>query len=135
MKICKFCESVMAKSTPSAGGNIVFKCRCQYMEDGAPDDSLMQEEYLETETMSSSLKHDVFIENSPYDAAGNIVLKDCLQCGLNFLTMIRIGTAETCMLVCSCGYKSSQDEYMRSVGTKAYKTNIGTRLPDGQSLG
>lgn len=118
VKFCKYCGSVMSKATPSSGGNIHFQCRCQYTEEGGPDDTLMQEEYLETEAFSSSLKHAIFIENSPFDPAGNVVMKDCFNCGLNFLTMIRIGAAETSMLVCSCGYKSLNDEYMDQLNKK-----------------
>lgn len=111
MKFCPQCDSVMSKST-SVTGQIVFLCRCQLSVDGGPNDTLMAEEYLET--AESNLKHDVFIENSPFDPAGNVVLKDCPKCNLNFMTMIRIGVNETTMYACSCGYRATHDEYMRN---------------------
>jgi predicted RNA-binding Zn-ribbon protein involved in translation (DUF1610 family) len=82
-------------------------------EDGEPDDTLMMEEYLET--AESNQKHDVFIENSPFDPAGKIVLKDCPSCGLNFMTMSRIGVNETTMYACSCGYIATHEEYMKTL--------------------
>ena len=110
MKFCPVCEAVMSKST-TPQGMIIFYCRCQLVIDGKPDDTLMAEEYLET--AESNLKHEVFIENAPFDPAGNIVLKDCPKCNLNFLTMIRIGTNETTMYACSCGYSATHTEYMK----------------------
>lgn len=114
LKFCQQCESVMTKST-SATGIIVFQCRCQLTEEGQPDDTLMAEEFLET--AESNQKHEVFIENSPYDPAGNIVMKDCPQCGLNFLTMIRIGSAEVTIYTCSCGYRATHSEYMKAISS------------------
>ena len=119
MRFCEMCSSVMTKSTSSVGV-IVFQCRCGLTEDGKPDDTMMYEEYLET--AESNLKHDVFIENSSHDDAAHIVLKDCPGCGLNFLTMIRIGKSESCMYTCTCDYRATQDEYMRTVTSKSYKS-------------
>lgn len=110
MRYCSQCESVMAKNT-TAVGTIVYNCRCQLTVDGQPDDTLMAEGFLET--TKSDLKHSVFIENAPFDPAGNIVMKDCLQCGLNFLTMIQVGENLTTMFSCSCGYSATHDEYMK----------------------
>lgn len=112
MRICEQCESVMTKST-SATGFIIFHCRCQLTTEGRPDDTLMAEEYLET--AESNLKHDVFIENSSFDPAGNIVMKDCPKCGLNFMTMIRVGTSETAMFTCSCGFSATHTEYTKMI--------------------
>lgn len=102
----------MTKSTTTIG-TIVFQCRCQITVDGLPDDTLMAEEYMETS--QNNLKHDVFIENAPYDAAANVILKDCPQCGLNFMIMIRIGVNETTMYSCSCSYRATHEEYMRNI--------------------
>lgn len=114
LRFCNQCESVMTKST-SATGIIVFQCRCQLTEEGQPDDTLMAEEFLET--AESNQKHEVFIENSPYDPAGNIVMKDCPQCGLNFLTMIRVGSAELTIYRCSapCNFRATHAEYMKAI--------------------
>jgi DNA-directed RNA polymerase subunit M/transcription elongation factor TFIIS len=113
MRFCQQCESVMAKST-STTGQIMFKCVCQLVVPGHDDDTLMAEEYLET--AESDQKHEVFIANAPFDAAGNIVHKDCPQCGLNFMTMLRIGVNETTHYTCSCGYHAALSEYKKTTG-------------------
>ena len=110
MRFCDQCDSVMSKNTTPAGA-ILFTCKCQWAVLGGKDDTLMPEEYFENS--ESNEKHEVFIENSPFDPAGNIVMRDCPNCSLNFLTMIRVGITETTMYSCTCGYSATQDEYMR----------------------
>lgn len=100
----------MTKST-STTGLIKYTCRCQYPLDGVPDDTLMAEGYLETE--ESNLKYEAFVESAPFDPAANIVMLDCPQCGLNYLTMVRIGISEMTMYVCTCGYRATHAEYMQ----------------------
>lgn len=101
----------MNKATTS-DGKIIFVCRCLNQEDGNQDDTLMASEYYEL--TDSNLKHEIFIENSPFDPAANIVFKDCLNCGLNFLTQIMLGSAMQVMYTCTCGYKVTHEEYMKA---------------------
>jgi DNA-directed RNA polymerase subunit M/transcription elongation factor TFIIS len=123
MKICKFCESVMTKS-PLTTGQIIFQCRCQYQEEGQPEDSLMDSGVIEVEG-TTHLLHDIFIDNSPYDLARNICLKTCYGCGLNFLTLIRVGDDQKTMYICDCGYRVTQEEYLQDVEKHgATKANI-----------
>ncbi len=94
-------------------GTISFDCSCGESEVGDSDDTLLVEKYLET--AESLSKHDVFLENAPFDPAANIVLKDCPKCSLNFLVMTRIGTSESVFYVCTCGYRASHAEYMEEI--------------------
>lgn len=110
MDFCTECDAVLTKGT-TAAGNIIFTCKCFRQTYGGPADTLMAEHYYETS--ESNQKHEIFIEQSSFDAAANIVMKDCPKCHLNFLTMIRVGTNETTMYTCTCGFKSSRDEYMQ----------------------
>ena len=105
------------QKTPLADGTITFICRCLQTAEGTADDSLMAEEYLEANMLTS--KHDVFIENSAHDPAANIVLVDCPQCGLDFMIQIMTGDDQITMYTCSCGYKTTRQEYMRSKTTQA----------------
>jgi hypothetical protein len=91
-------------------GRIVFQCRCQRTEEGTPDDTLMSEKMLET--AESNQIHQVFADNAPFDNAAHIVLQDCFVCGLNFMTMIRVGTDQQTMFACRCGYTGTRHEYM-----------------------
>jgi DNA-directed RNA polymerase subunit M/transcription elongation factor TFIIS len=108
MKFCEKCGSVMQKNT-TAVGEVVFQCKCQQIN-GGPDDTLMAEGFVETS--EAAQKHMVFIENSSYDPAANVILRDCPSCGLNYLTLIRVGVNETTMYSCSCGYLATHSEYM-----------------------
>ncbi len=105
MKFCPICDSVMTKIT-TISGLIVFQCRCQKTIEGTAEDSLMFED--DAEYNASELKHEVFIENAPYDLAGHTVLKDCPRCSLNFMTMIIPGDNQMAMYVCMCGYKGTE---------------------------
>lgn len=109
MKFCEICGSMLTKQTLPAG-NIVFMCRCQQSYDGTPEDTLMDEEYLEFNTLES--KHAVFIENSAFDPAANTVCIDCPQCGLDYLTQILTGEDMIAMYTCTCGYKASRRDML-----------------------
>jgi predicted RNA-binding Zn-ribbon protein involved in translation (DUF1610 family) len=76
---------------------------------GKPEDTLMYEEHMNTNM--SNLRHGVFVENSPHDRARNIVMKDCPNCGLNFMTQIMPGEEMATIYTCDCGYKISHSQY------------------------
>lgn len=76
----------------------------------------MYEELLETR--ESNLKFEDFIKSSPFDPAANIVKKDCPNCGLDFMIMIRVGSSEIVMYTCDCGFEATQDEYLKVVKGK-----------------
>lgn len=100
MEFCKICEKKMKKYV---GKQIEFVCECQNRKDGTPDDTLMYEEYFGV--VGSSFRHEVFVANSPFDAAGYKVNKDCPQCGLDFMTMIRVGETANTIYTCLCGHR------------------------------
>jgi DNA-directed RNA polymerase subunit M/transcription elongation factor TFIIS len=112
MKFCEECGSMMSKST-SATGEIIFLCRCQRIEKGNVDDTLMDEG--QEGGGGGEFKHSIFIENSSVDPAANIVFKDCPKCSLNFMSMIRIGSNEMTIYSCSCGYVATHSEYMATI--------------------
>jgi len=94
----------MTKSTTT--GRIVFECVCRNTVDGGPEDTLMAEGYLRAS--ESNLKHEVFIEQSLYDLARNIIKADCPKCGMDFLTTVRVGESEDLMYLClpDCGFRA-----------------------------
>lgn len=121
MQFCPTCESKMAKITPSTG-NIIFQCRCLQTVDGDDDDTLMAGEYLES--TGSELKHEVFVESSPFDPAAQIVLKDCPNCPLDFMIMIVPGENQVSMYTCSCGYKISRRDYASVIDKAQAKKQV-----------
>ena len=110
----------MTKNTST--GVIVFNCKCQMQVPGTPYDTLMSEGVLEM--ANSNRKHDIFIENSPFDPARNIVIKECPSCGLDFLTIIRVAASETVMFTCTCGYSATNDEYIRKMEKNKGKSEV-----------
>lgn len=107
IKFCPECQSHMIK-TFDREKNIIFECRCKYTINGEDDDTLMFEQQFTTE--ESNLKHETFIEMSPFDTAANIVRKDCPKCNLDFLILIRVSENQNIMYTCSCGYRSNYGE-------------------------
>ena len=101
MKFCDQCGQIMKKE-PLITGRVVFQCKCQRIE-GGRDDTLM--DFGQLETTDSTLQHEVFIDNSAFDPAANIVKKDCPECGLDYLRIIRVGINEVTMYTCTCGYR------------------------------
>jgi DNA-directed RNA polymerase subunit M/transcription elongation factor TFIIS len=118
MKFCPQCQSVLSKSTTPAG-LIEYRCVCTLNIKGGPNDTLMAEGYLEN--AESNLKHEVFIENSAFDPAALVVLKDCPNCGLNFLNMVRVGSNETTIYTCSCSYRATHEDYMKQFDVQSAK--------------
>ena len=112
MYFCPQCDSVMLKNTTPTGG-IIYNCRCQNSIDGTSEDTLMSEGYIES--AKSCQKHMVFIENSAHDTAGNVVNIDCGKCGLDFMTLIRVGENETTMYTCSCGNVITHAQHMSNM--------------------
>ena len=93
---------------PHENGTVIFQCSCDRVE-GGPDDTLMDSEY--PDTSGSIANHAVFIENSAHDPAANIVMKDCPDCGINFLTIIQVGANDVTMYTCTCGMRKTHLEY------------------------
>ena len=89
---------------------IVFRCRCSNEKPGGPYDTLMAEEVLETTEVN--LKYETFIDTAAQDIARNIICEDCPKCGLDYLTIIRIGVNENVMYICECGWRATYNEYM-----------------------
>jgi DNA-directed RNA polymerase subunit M/transcription elongation factor TFIIS len=101
MNFCPECESYLTKNiTPN--DEIVFSCyTCKLTVKGTPDDTLLEEEYMEAST--TDLIHEQFVENSAFDDAANIVDRNCKKCGLNYMIKIRIGVLMTVRYTCTCG--------------------------------
>lgn len=107
MNFCDLCGAKMTR-TPTPDGRVVFVCACLNQIDGTPADTRFECIYYgDAAKKSVEMKHKDLIFNAPFDHAANIVMKDCPDCGLDFVTLLRIGSAETTMYTCSCGWKSN----------------------------
>jgi hypothetical protein len=91
----------MGKSTES--GRLLFLCGCGNMMQGTAEDTLIEEG--QPGNVESNLKHATFLENSPFDPAANRVKKTCPGCGIDFMTLVRLGSEEVVIYTCGCGKK------------------------------
>ena len=104
MEFCSDCSAILSKIT-LPDGDIQFTCTCLASFKGQPKDTLMAEGTIYA--TDGDQKHRVFIENAPFDPTRNLVKKDCPECKLDVMTMIRVGISETTMYICTCGYKTN----------------------------
>ncbi len=101
MQFCPICEAILSKN-PMPDGTIMFVCSCTHKFEGKPNDTLMASGSING--IDSVQRYIEFIENSPFDAARNLVMRGCPKCKMPVMTMIRIGDNETTMYTCDCGY-------------------------------
>ncbi len=116
MNFCDECGSVM-KKTAATTGKILFVCNCQLTKEGGPDDTLMAEQVMK----AAEATHDVFIDQAAFDLAANIVLLECPQCGIDYMTTFQVGESLTTMYTCTCGYHASHSDYTKLIGKGSKK--------------
>ncbi len=102
MKFCKTCERVMIRDL--SGEKVEFICTiCGDKEFGDEWDSrIFGEVFHEGETLE---KYEVFISNAANDRVNQLVEKRCVQCGLDYMTQIRLGNKEMVIWKCKCGHQ------------------------------
>lgn len=115
MKFCVVCKSKLQRST--ATGKIVYTCVCANTYNGEPEDTLLLEEQFERE--QSNLKYNTFIENSAFDPTNMRVMRDCVQCKRNYMTLIRIGEQSKVLYTCVCGARVGVDSKTGGDGNRA----------------
>ena len=95
----------MAKNTST--GEVFFKCiYCGVEEKGGPEDARISGAVLNAgETQE---KYRRLILNAAFDRVNQRVKKQCPQCGVGYLTQIRVGEGEVVVYTCECGYDSSR---------------------------
>jgi hypothetical protein len=66
---------------------------------GTAEDSL----WSEATTVREDERYQMIIERAPYDPAGKTVPVECPACGLQYMSLVRIGVSATTLYTCSCG--------------------------------
>jgi DNA-directed RNA polymerase subunit M/transcription elongation factor TFIIS len=101
MDFCKECGTYLVKIITPAN-ELIFQCNiCYSTYEGTADDTLLEEEYMVASM--TDIIHEQFVENSAFDDAANIIMRECSKCGLTFMTKIRVGTLQTTKYTCTCG--------------------------------
>ena len=89
----------------TSSGTVNFICFCGVREEGGAGDARISGAVLnagEDEEMYQRL-----IRNAPNDRVNQLVARDCTECGLDYMTQIRVGSREIVIWVCKCGHSSS----------------------------
>lgn len=115
----KFCECGSKLTKEITQNEVRFTCRCQQSFPGEPDDTLMYE--VAAGVSGSVQLHGVFMDNAPHDPAALLVHKDCLRCGVDYLTIMYIGSSMETFYACTCGFRMGHKEYVASAGQRAEK--------------
>lgn len=100
MKFCPVCARVMLRDT--SGSTVAFKCLvCQTAVDGTDEDARIGGAVVgQAET---AMMYDTVIRVSPFDRVNQQVLRSCEGCGRDYMTLIRVGSAEAIYFTCVCG--------------------------------
>jgi len=104
MKVCPECGLTMRRETSS--GTLEFVSSCGYREKGKPGDLQVKSGTPNSEETTEM--YQVYIRNSPFDRVSQQVKRDCPECGLDYMTQIRVGSREDVIWTCKCGHGVTQ---------------------------
>lgn len=105
-RYCPECERVMERDTSS--GAVAFRCYCGVTRAGAPVDALIGEFVLNTGETTQMYRR--LIESAAHGRVNKKVMRDCPECGRDYMTQIRVGKNELVIWKCVCGHQSSKYE-------------------------
>ena len=103
MRFCEICDRAMVRD-PSMG-KIVFRCPCGNEKKGDANDVRIGGASLNS-AETSEMYH-LLIENAPMDRTNQLVARNCVKCGLDYMTQIRVGESEVIIYKCKCGLEES----------------------------
>jgi DNA-directed RNA polymerase subunit M/transcription elongation factor TFIIS len=101
MRFCPNCGRTMIRD-PSSGA-VVFRCACGTEEAGGPEDARVFGVVLGAGETTEMYR--LLIKTAPFDRTNQIVARACPECGLDYMTQIRVGDAEVIVFKCKCGYE------------------------------
>lgn len=103
MKLCPECERAMSRDTST--GTVRFRCFCGVELDGGPMDALIASESLTAERNTEMFQR--LIHHSAHSRTNQQVSRDCPECGLDYMTQIRVSDQEVVVWTCRCGFTST----------------------------
>jgi DNA-directed RNA polymerase subunit M/transcription elongation factor TFIIS len=85
-----------------SSGSVEYKCRiCGNEVQGTPNDARISKIVLGVgETIEN---YERLIKEASNDRTDQIVKKTCEECGLDYMTQIRVGSGEVIIYKCKCG--------------------------------
>jgi DNA-directed RNA polymerase subunit M/transcription elongation factor TFIIS len=101
MRFCKNCDRAMVRD-PSSGA-VIFRCHCGVEEPGNPEDARIGGAVLGAGETTEMYR--LLIKTAPFDRTDQLVKRLCPDCGLDYMTQIRVGDAEVIVYKCKCGHE------------------------------
>lgn len=106
MRPCKSCHRrTMVRTVSTPDGGVVFSCTCGARVLGSGHDRKIGGSSRNAAAASGAEKFDTYVRSAPYTRTVLKVDKECPNCGLD-LGMLRLGSEEKIVFVCTCGWKS-----------------------------
>ncbi len=105
MKFCSKCNRAIKKRIVL--GAVVFRCICGTLEETKPEDVLISNITLNTSETTEMYNN--LIELAPFDRTTQLIKLDCPNCGLDYMSQLRVGTSEIIVYRCKCGYKKVEE--------------------------
>jgi DNA-directed RNA polymerase subunit M/transcription elongation factor TFIIS len=102
MQFCKRCQGVMSRDPQ--GDDIIFKCRfCGEERKGDVWDTCVEGGVIGHEQTGEMYRN--LLKHSPFDPVNQRVARLCKApgCGLDYMTLVRVGLDETVVFRCECG--------------------------------
>lgn len=101
MRFCGACGRVMRVETGT--GSVEYSCSCGRQEAGGPEAARVFGDVL-TSTEVTEM-YDRLVRSAPFDRTCQLVAKTCPDCGLDYMSQIRVGAAEVIIYRCKCGWQ------------------------------
>lgn len=106
VRMCPECERTMDRDTSS--GAVIFICYCGRKVPGGPADARIAGEVYDAGETQDMYKR--LVKSAPHDRVNQLVSRDCPECGLDYMTQIRVGDREVVIWICKCGFVSGTAE-------------------------
>ncbi len=101
MKFCIFCDKALERDT--TGGIVKFKCKCTYEIHGTAEDARISGVSAGGENIEM---YRILVNNAAHDRVNKQIKKTCPECKLDYMTFIRVGSSESIVFKCKCGYET-----------------------------
>jgi DNA-directed RNA polymerase subunit M/transcription elongation factor TFIIS len=101
MRFCNVCGRAMVRETET--GTVRFRCACGAIQEGSADDARIGGAVLgAAETIE---RYRRLIQSAAFDRTNQQIRRNCVKCGLDYMTQIRVGVAEIVIYRCKCGHE------------------------------
>ena len=119
----------MAPATES--GAVVFKCVCGAEEPGRPEDARIGGGTTGAGDVSEMYRR--LIQSAPFDRTCQRVLRNCPECGLDYMVQIRVGDDESIIYRCKCGYEVAGAVAERARSESEHTGGLETKIAPGEA--